>query len=53
MATCDYCDAHVSRQFRSVFADPDGRILACPNCSSTTGIAETTRERMRSARSGG
>lgn len=45
MPECDHCGAHVSDQFEHVFADPDGRLRACPACSSTAGIAETARER--------
>jgi len=45
MSTCNHCGAHVSRQFRSVFADKDGEVYACPNCSPNAGIAEVSRER--------
>ncbi|WEL18472.1 MULTISPECIES: hypothetical protein [unclassified Halorhabdus] len=45
MPECDHCGAHVSDQFERVFADADGRLRACPACSSTAGIAETARER--------
>jgi hypothetical protein len=45
MPTCDNCDAHVSDNFARVFADDQGRILACVNCSATAGIAEESRRR--------
>lgn len=45
MATCDHCGAHVSSQFEAVFADENGEVLACPNCSAKAGIAEQSRER--------
>jgi DNA-directed RNA polymerase subunit RPC12/RpoP len=49
MPRCDHCDAHVSDDFARVFADEDGRILACPNCSANVGIAEVSRDRGRKA----
>jgi hypothetical protein len=45
MPTCDHCDAHVSDRFARVFADEQGRVLACPSCSANAGIAEVARER--------
>ncbi|MFD1513398.1 DUF7563 family protein [Halomarina rubra] len=45
MAHCDHCDAHVSRRFEIVFANVDGLILACPNCSPNAGIAEASQDR--------
>jgi hypothetical protein len=49
MPTCDHCAAHVSDRFARVFADADGAILACPNCSANAGIAEVTQQRSRDA----
>ena len=45
MARCDYCNAHVSDRFARVFADENGRLLACPNCAANVGIAEVSRNR--------
>lgn len=45
MPRCDYCGAHVSREFARVFAGKDGRLLACPNCSANAGIAEVSQRR--------
>lgn len=45
MPTCNNCDAHVSEQFERVFADEQGQLLACPNCSANAGIAEESRRR--------
>jgi len=45
MAKCDHCSAHVSERFARVFADEEGDVLACPNCSANAGIAEVSRER--------
>ncbi|MFB6070005.1 MAG: hypothetical protein ABEJ76_03200 [Halanaeroarchaeum sp.] len=45
MARCDHCDAHVSDRFARVFANEDGRLLACPNCAANVGIAEVSRRR--------
>ncbi|WP_425433313.1 DUF7563 family protein [Haloarcula rubra] len=49
MPNCNHCGRHVSERFARVFADTQGRILACPNCSATAGIAQTVRERIPSA----
>ncbi|MFD1512858.1 DUF7563 family protein [Halomarina rubra] len=48
MPTCDHCDAHISEQFRAVFADERGEVLACPNCSANSGIADESRRRSGS-----
>ncbi len=45
MPRCDYCSAHVSDRFARVFADENGRLLACPNCAANVGIAEVSRNR--------
>jgi hypothetical protein len=45
MAACDHCGAHVSDDFARVFADDRGRLAACPDCSTTAGIAATSRRR--------
>ena len=50
MPRCDHCDAHVSDRFARVFADANGRIFACPNCSANAGIAEVSRERAYETR---
>ena len=47
MPTCDACESHVSRRFARVFADDEGRIRACPDCSANAGIAQTAMERDR------
>jgi len=49
MATCDHCGAHVSEGFARVFADQNGRLLACPSCSANAGIAEAARRRTQNA----
>jgi NAD-dependent SIR2 family protein deacetylase len=49
MPECDHCGAHVSRRFARVFADEQGRIRACPDCSANAGIAEAARERTYKA----
>jgi hypothetical protein len=48
MSECNHCGNHVSEQFTRVFADEQGRVLACPECSPTACIGETARERARS-----
>lgn len=47
MPECDNCGSHVSERFVRVFADTDGRLEACPNCSSNAGIAQSSLERAR------
>lgn len=47
MPHCNHCDSHVSERFAQVFADDQGRILACPNCSANAGIEEVARKRAR------
>ncbi|AKU06375.1 MULTISPECIES: DUF7563 family protein [Haloferax] len=49
MPVCDHCGSHVSERFARVFADKDGQVLACPNCSANAGIAEVARQRARTA----
>ncbi|MDH5018883.1 DUF7563 family protein [Halobacterium rubrum] len=49
MPRCTHCDGHVSDDFVRVFADEDGQVRACPNCSANAGIAEVSRERGRHA----
>jgi hypothetical protein len=49
MPRCEHCDGHVSDNFVRVFADEDGHVRACPNCSANAGIAEVSRERGRKA----
>lgn len=45
MPACDHCDSFVSADFARVFADDDGLIRACLECSGNAGIAKTTRTR--------
>ncbi|MFB6137399.1 MAG: hypothetical protein ABEJ42_03530 [Halobacteriaceae archaeon] len=47
MSTCNHCGAHVSDQFARVFADEEGVLEACPNCSANAGIAEVAQRRKR------
>lgn len=47
MARCDYCDAHVSDGFARVFANAEGRLLACPNCAANVGISEVAQDRAK------
>lgn len=49
MPSCDHCGSYVSNEFKRVFADDRGYILACPACSSTAGIGETARHRAPEA----
>jgi hypothetical protein len=49
MPTCDHCNDHVSERFARVFADENGRLRACPNCSANAGIAEAAQRRARDA----
>ncbi|WP_449421043.1 DUF7563 family protein [Salinadaptatus halalkaliphilus] len=49
MPTCNHCNGHVSERFARVFADENGEIHACTNCSANAGIAEAAKERARSA----
>ncbi len=49
MPNCDHCGSYVSNEFKRVFADDQGLIMACPACSSTAGIGETARHRTSSA----
>ena len=46
MPTCDHCGSHVSDRFARVFADPRGRLGACPDCAANAGIAEVARQRL-------
>lgn len=45
MTRCDHCGDHVSDRFERAFADEQGRVLACPNCSTKAGIAEVVQGR--------
>ena len=47
MPKCNHCGAHVSEQFARVFADENGRVRACPDCSANAGIAEVARQRAQ------
>jgi len=47
MPSCDHCGAHVSERFVRVFADSDGAVRACPDCSATAGIAEVALRRAQ------
>ncbi|WP_327050623.1 DUF7563 family protein [Halomicrococcus gelatinilyticus] len=47
MPECNHCGAHVSEQFARVFADENGRVRACPDCSANAGIAEVARQRAQ------
>lgn len=38
MPTCENCDGHVSERFRAVFGDNEGRIHACFECRTRTGL---------------
>lgn len=49
MPECDHCGSYVSNEFKRVFADDTGLILACVSCSSTAGIGETARQRLSEA----
>lgn len=49
MPKCDHCGSYVSNEFKRVFADDEGLILACVSCSSTAGIGETARQRLSEA----
>lgn len=49
MPECDHCGSYVSNEFKRVFADDKGLILACVSCSSTAGIGETARQRLSEA----
>ncbi len=46
MPICDHCGAHVSEGFARVFADENGQLGACPDCSANAGIAEVARYRL-------
>jgi len=39
MATCDACGAHVTDDYRRVFATPDGELAGCPSCAARAGGA--------------
>lgn len=45
MTECNYCGSYVSHDFARVFADTNGRILACPSCSANAGIADVAVHR--------
>lgn len=32
--TCDYCEAHVTADFRRTYGTDDGRAKRCPECDS-------------------
>ena len=49
MPECDYCGSYVSNEFKRVFADDKGLVLACVSCSSRAGIGETARQRVMEA----
>jgi hypothetical protein len=49
MPTCDHCGEHVSERFARVFADENGRLHACTNCSANAGIADVALHRARDA----
>ena len=49
MPECDHCGSYVSNEFKRVFADDAGLVLACVSCSSTAGIGETARQRLSEA----
>ncbi|WP_439954818.1 DUF7563 family protein [Halomarina rubra] len=46
MGKCDHCGAHISERFARVFADGNGDVLACPQCSANAGIAEASQSRV-------
>ena len=33
-STCDYCEAHVTAEFRRTYGTDDGRAKRCPECDS-------------------
>jgi len=45
MPTCDTCSATVSPAFERVFADSDGRLLACPACAPGEATADAIIDR--------
>ncbi len=45
MPKCENCNNHISEKFVRVFADRDGKVHACPNCSAQAGIAEASQKR--------
>ena len=45
MPTCNHCHNHVSDAFARVFADSDGRLNACLNCSAHANVARHARKR--------
>lgn len=47
MPNCNYCNSYVSNRYERVFADEDGRVLACPQCSAIAGVAEVARQRSQ------
>lgn len=47
MPKCQECGSHISKDFKKVFADEQGRIRACPNCSAQAGIAESSQNRIK------
>jgi len=49
MAHCHHCGNVVSTRFALVFADGDGRVLACPACAAAAGIGETIKRRRAAA----
>lgn len=48
MPKCKSCSSHVSDRFERVFADRDGDVYACPNCSPRAGIAEKSQKNKQS-----
>ncbi|MHB9287724.1 hypothetical protein ACKVMT_11890 [Halobacteriales archaeon Cl-PHB] len=49
MPACNNCGEHVTERFVRVFADAEGKVLACPACAANAGIATAVRERSRKA----
>jgi hypothetical protein len=45
MPHCTHCEAFVTPEFVRVFANGDGEVRACPNCSANAGIAATLKRR--------
>lgn len=53
MPECNNCESHISEDFSRVFADDNGEVHACPNCSAQAGIAEVSMDRREEEKSQG
>ena len=43
--TCDYCDAHVTPEFRRIYGTDDGCAKRCPECDSWARIMRGSARR--------